>query len=155
VAQVPFTAISESRELAEDVRALFDDLAASLKHEQRAYSGECHPVLDVYETDITVEVVVDLCGVPSEAIRVLYRDGVVVIAGEKAPPPTAGDQTFHLVEREFGRFARAVRVSGAFDVAGARATLRDGELTVLLPKMTERRGQSHSIPVAAAEDQLA
>ncbi len=29
----------------------------------------------------------------------------------------AGPRTFHLVERDFGRFARAVRLTGAFDVA--------------------------------------
>jgi len=143
--------IGESHELAEDVRALFDDLAASLEHEQRAFSGECHPVLDVYETDSTVEVIVDVCGVAPEAIRVLFRDGVVLIAGEKAPAPASGEQTFHLVEREFGRFARAVRVSGAFDVAQARATLRDGELTVLLPKIVERRGQGHRIAVSGPD----
>lgn len=144
-------AVGDARELSEDVRALFDDLAASLEHDQRAYSGECHPVLDVYETDGSVELIVDLSGVPPEAIRVLFKDGVVLIAGEKAPPPAAGDQTFHLVEREFGRFARAVRVSGAFDVAKAQATLRDGELTILLPKRLERRGQGHRIPVTGAD----
>jgi HSP20 family protein len=144
-------AIGDSRELAEDVRSLFDELAASLKHEQRAYSGECHPVLDVYETDERLELIVDLCGVPAEAIRVLFHDGVVLIAGEKAPLPTSADQTFHLVEREFGRFARAVRVSGAFDLAQARATLSEGELTILLPKRVERRGQGHRIPVTGSD----
>jgi HSP20 family protein len=151
VAQVPFTAIADARELADDVRALFDDLATSLAHEHRAYSGECHPVLDVYETDAGIELLVDLSGVPPEAIRVLFKDGVVLIAGEKAPPPPAGDQTFHLVEREFGRFARAVRVTGAFDVANAKATLRDGELTILLPKRVERRGQSQRIAVTSGD----
>ena len=60
-------------------------------------------------------------------------------------------QAFHLVEREFGRFARAVRVSGAFDVPNAQATLRDGELTVLLPKRLERRGLGQRIAVTAAD----
>jgi len=143
--------IGESHELADDVRALFDELAGSLQHEQRAYSGECHPVLDVYETDESIELLVDLCGVPPEAIRILFRDGIVLIAGEKAPARTSAEQTFHLVEREFGRFARAVRVNGSFDVARARATLRDGELTVLLPKMVERRGQGHRIPVTGSD----
>jgi HSP20 family protein len=143
--------IGESHELAEDVRTLFDDLAASLPHEQRAYSGECHPVFDVFETDAAIELIVDVCGIPPEAIRVLFRDGVLLVAGEKAPPPTSPQQTFHLVEREFGRFARAVRINEAVEVAGARATLRDGELTVELPKMTERRGQAHPIPVTAAD----
>jgi HSP20 family protein len=83
---------------------------------------------------------------------VLFRDGVVLIAGEKAPAVTSEDQTFHLVEREFGRFARAVRVHGAFDLAQARATLREGELTVQLPKLVERRGQGHRIAVTSADE---
>ena len=149
--QLPFTKIGESRELTEDVRALFDELAAALTHEQRAYSGECHPVLDVYETDTAIEIIMDLSGVTAEAIRILFRNGVILIAGEKAPPAASPDQTFHLVEREFGRFARAVRVAGAFDVAHARATLRDGELTLELPKMTERRGSAHRVSVAVAD----
>jgi HSP20 family protein len=149
VAQLPFTKIGESHELAEDVRALFDELATSLRHEQRAYSGECHPTLDVYETDEALEIIMDVSGVSAEAIRILFRAGVVVIAGEKAPAVTSPAQTFHLVEREFGRFARAVRVNGAFDIARAHATLRDGELIVELPKMTDRRGSAHRVPVTA------
>jgi HSP20 family protein len=152
VVQLPFTPIGESRELAEDVRTLFEDLAASLAHEQRAYSGECHPMLDVYETDTAVQVIVDVSGVPPEAIRVLFRDGVVVVAGEKAPASSTGDQTFHLVEREFGRFARAVRVHGAFDVTHARATLRAGELTVQIPKLVERRGRAHRIAITTTDE---
>ena len=151
MAQFSFLPSGESRELTEDIRELFEDLAASLKHEQRAYSGECHPTLDVLETDVAIEVVVDVSGVPVTALRVLFRDSVLVVAGEKAPVPVTEEQTFHLVEREFGRFARAVRLTGAFDVQQARATVRDGELTVVLPKLIDRRGQSHRIPVTAPQ----
>ena len=147
MAQFSFLPSSESRELANDIQDLLDDLARSLPHEHRAYSGECRPTLDVLETDEAVEVTVDLSGVPAEAVRVLFRSGVLVIAGEKAPSPAAADQTFHLVERDFGRFARVVRVSGAFDVPQTRATLRDGELRVWLPKRDDRREQAHTIRV--------
>jgi HSP20 family protein len=147
VAQFSFIPTSESGELAEDIRDLFQDLAATLRHEFRAYSGECHPSLDVLETERTVEVVMDVAGVPQDAIRILFRAGVLVIAGEKAPSTAHSDQTFHLVEREFGRFARAVRLTGAFDIEQSRATLSDGELTIVLPKMLDRRGQGHRIPV--------
>ena len=44
--------------------------------------------------------------------------------------------------------ARAVRVNGAFDLQASRATLANGELTVVLPKLTDRRGQGHAIPVS-------
>ena len=137
----------EVNELTEDVRDIFEELAGSLRAEQRAQTGECHPALDVFETDEAVEIVMDVAGISRDAIRVLYRAGVVLIAGEKAPPVARDPQTFHLVEREFGRFARAVRLTGAFDIPKARAALADGELSILLPKLQERRGRAHRIPI--------
>jgi HSP20 family protein len=151
VAQFSFLPTGESRELADDIRELFDDLARSLQHEQRAYSGECHPTLDVLETDAGVAIVVDVPGVPRDALRVVFRTGVVIVAGEKAPAPAGAQQSYHLVEREFGRFARAVRVSGAFDIERARASLQDGELTIFLPKIEERRGRASSIPITGPD----
>ena len=147
MAQFSLLPSAEVTDLAEDVREIFDELAAALRPEQRAYSGECHPAVDVSETDAGVEIVMDVSGIPAEAVRVVFRAGVVLIAGEKAPPTTREPQTFHLVEREFGRFARAVRVNGAFDVHTAEATMRDGELLVLLPKRADRRGRSHRIEI--------
>jgi HSP20 family protein len=151
VPQFSFLPTGESRELADDIRELFDDLAARLNHEQRAYSGECHPTLDVLENDESVEIVVDVPGIPADALRVVFRTGVLIVAGEKAPAPSGGQQSYHLVEREFGRFARAVRVTGAFDVQHARASLRDGELRILLPKIEERRGRACPIAITSAE----
>jgi HSP20 family protein len=136
---------TEAGELAEDIREIFEELASTLKTEQRAYSGECHPAVDVFETDDAVEIVMDLSGISRDAFRVVFRAGVVLIAGEKAPPVARGPQTFHLVEREFGRFARGVRVNGAFDVPATRAAVRDGELTIVLPKREDRRGRPHRI----------
>ena len=142
-----FLPIGESRELVDDLRQLFADLASRLGPEHRAYSGEYHPALDVVETAAAVEIIVDVAGVPADAVRVLFRDDVLVVAGEKAPPPRPSDPNFHLLERGFGRFARAVRLSGAFEVAHARARLVDGELTIVLPKRAERRGGAQTIPI--------
>jgi HSP20 family protein len=147
----PFSLIpsGEVTDLAEDVRAIFDELAATLKTAQRAYSGEYHPAIDVFETDDNVEIVVDVAGIAPEALRVVFRAGVLLIAGEKAPPLAQTPQTFHLVEREFGRFARGVRLTGAFDLQAGRAVVRDGELTIVLPKRADRRGRSHRIPITS------
>ena len=146
--QFSFIPTGESTELADDIRELFEELSRTLPHTRRAYSGECHPSLDVLETDHSVEIVVDVAGVPADALRVLFRAGVLIVAGEKAQAPAGEQQQFHLVEREFGRFARAVRLNGAFDVQAAQASLRNGELTVVLPKLGDRRGRPHRIPIA-------
>jgi HSP20 family protein len=147
----PFSLIpsGEVTDLAEDVRAIFDELAATLKSAQRAHSGEYHPAIDVFETDDNVEIVVDVAGIAPEALRVVFRAGVLLIAGEKAPPIAQTPQTFHLVEREFGRFARGVRLTGAFDLQAGRAVVRDGELTIVLPKRADRRGRPHRIPITS------
>jgi HSP20 family protein len=148
----PFSLIPsvEISELRDDVQEIFEELASALQPEQRAQTGECHPALDVFETDEAVEIVMDASGIVHDAIRVIFRAGVVLVAGEKAPPVAREPQTFHLVEREFGRFARAVRLNGAFDVQSSRASIVNGELTIVLPKRADRRGRSHRIQIAAA-----
>jgi HSP20 family protein len=153
VAQFSFVPVAEARELAGDLQDLFAELDATLPFDQRVYSGECHPALDVVETQSGVEIVVDVSGVPANALRVLFRADTLIVAGEKAPAATPGEPAFHLVEREFGRFARAVKLSGAFDLGHARASLQAGELTIVLPRLAERRGQAHTIPITLADPQ--
>lgn len=151
VTHFTFIPTSDTSELSDDVRQLFEELAASLPADRRVHSGECHPSLDVRETEEGFEILVDVVGVQANAIRVLFRENVVLIAGEKAPIRPSVARTFHLVEREFGRFARAVRLSGAFDVQRGRAVLEDGELRVSLPKIGERRGRALRIAVTGPE----
>jgi HSP20 family protein len=149
VAHFTFIRPGESPELGEDIRELFENIAASLPESHRVTSGACHPPLDVYEDDDSIEIVVDVSGIAPAALRVLFRAGVVLIAGEKAPGPSQPGAEFHLVEREFGRFARAVRLTGALDAESATAALHNGELHVSVPKRLERRGQSRIIPISA------
>jgi len=78
---------------------------------------------------------------------VLFRNGVIIVAGEKAAVPTVPEATYHLVERDFGRFARAVRLTRACDTSRARATLIDGVLRVSVPKIAERRDQAITIAI--------
>ena len=152
VAQFSFVPDAETRDLAGDLRDLFTELDSTLPFEQRAYSGECHPALDVVETHSAVEIIVDVAGVPAAALRVLFRGDTVIVAGEKAPAAMNAEPTFHLVEREFGRVARAVRLTGAFDLSQARASLVAGELTIVMPRLGDRRGRAHAIPVTSPSD---
>ena len=152
VAQFSFVPSTETQDLAGDLQDLFADLDATLPADQRIYSGECQPALDVLETQTSVEVIVDVAGVPAQALRIMFRGNTLLIAGEKAPGPMTPDPTFHLVEREFGRFARGVRLSGAFDLSRAQASLTSGELTIVLPRLVERRGKSHVISITSGAD---
>ena len=139
---------SEVRELNEEVAGLFEDLERT-RTGSAAPHGHCTPPLDVVHHDSSVEVVADLAGVTADRVRVLIKNGVLVLVGEKASP-YAGERvdasTFHLVERGFGRFARAVRLDGAVRCRATRAILRGGELRIIVPKIPERRGQRSASP---------
>src|SRR5688500_5009915 len=111
-------------------------------------AGECTPPFDVVESPAAIEIVMDLPGVEREGLQVVFSRGTVLIAGVKRPSVCSHtDAAFHLAERAFGRFARAVRISGAVDAGRATATLAAGELRILLPRIAERRGRQIDIPV--------
>jgi HSP20 family protein len=140
---------AEVRDLSVEVSRLFEELDRAFPGRRHLAPGTCSPLLDVLETDAAVEIVMDLPGVEPASVRVLIKSGIVLIVGEKIPsdPTDRADATFHLVERGFGRFARAVRLSEAIDARRANARLRAGELRVAVPKIVERRGEDIAVPV--------
>jgi HSP20 family protein len=141
--------LDEPAGLSADVHRLLDDLARRRPDRRQLVAGECMPVVDVFETDRSVEIVLDLPGVSADAVRILFKSGVLLIVGEKERPDVSrrGPSSFHLVERDFGRFARAVRINAAIDGAQARARMLNGELRIVLPRLTERRGAGVMIPI--------
>jgi HSP20 family protein len=118
-----------------------------LLEETRA-AAECTPPMDVVETGTGLEIRLDIPGVRVDQIEIAFADGVLLVTGQKLPAMCEhADAGFHMAERSFGRFARAVRVEGAFDAGRAAATLTAGELRIVLPRIDERRGAHIRIPI--------
>ncbi len=137
-------------DLGQEVRRLFEELNRRRPNRRPLVSGECMPLQDVFETEQTIEIVLDVPGVTVDGCRIMVKSGVVLVVGEKErPEPAHGPASFHLVERDFGRFARAVRVHAAVDAARGRARLKDGELRIILPKLAERRGREILVSIEA------
>jgi HSP20 family protein len=129
----------ERRELPAELLRILDASPAA---------AECTPPLDIIDTDAAIEAIVDLPGVPAASVEIVFSGGVLLIAGQKQPMVCEhADAAFHIAERSFGRFARAISVDGAFDAGRATATLADGELRVVLPRLAERRGAQIRIPI--------
>jgi len=136
----------DAADLAEDARQLLVELDRDIPGVASA-SGECRPPLDVLETSDAVEVVVDVPGVAPTSLRVAVRRNTVLVVGAKLSVPTPPSTRFHLAERAYGRFARAVRIVGAVDASRARAVAAGGQLRVILPRLEDRRGRMISVPV--------
>ena len=138
--------VTDTRLLADDARRLLDELDRDVPGAALS-SGECRPALDIIETTDASEVIVDVAGIPAAALRVAIRKDTVLVVGAKLAQPLPPDVRFHLAERSYGRFARAVRVAGAFDAKRAKAVVANGLLRVVLPRIDDRRGHLIHIEV--------
>src|SRR5262245_18871994 len=110
---------SEVGDFADEVRRVFLELGRVFGADSLA--GECSPAIDVYETDESIEIAVDLPGVDATAVRVLTKGDALLVAGEKPPRRARSESSFHLVERGYGRFARAIRIARPCDMTKATA----------------------------------
>ena len=89
------------------------------------------PPVDIYETEDGLVVLADLPGVAKEGLSVQVEQGILTIEGRQQPG-NSGD----LLHREFSLapFFRQFRIAEQIDTARIRAALKNGVLTLELPK---------------------
>lgn len=111
------------------------------------YGTEMHA--DVAETDKEYIVTCELPGVPKEAVQIDVDGGVLVVrAVRDAGTDRSGDEEghkYHYRERSYGTTERRFRVGSGVDPKKIKAVLKDGVLTVRVPKSAERA--AYKIPI--------
>jgi len=102
---------------------------------------------EVADTDESIDVKLEVPGLDAGDFEIEVRNSVLVVRGEKKVSREETRGHYHLMERAYGRFERAVQLPAAVDESGAKATYRAGVLTVTLPK--SRKASSRLIKVNA------
>lgn len=99
------------------------------------------PDVNLYETDGSYLVCVDLAGVEKQEIDVTTEDHSLRIRGQRAVPAPPefrgapqGRLRVHLMEIDHGAFVRVVELPEDVDQAKIQATHRNGLLWIELPK---------------------
>ena len=105
------------------------------------------PPVDLVERDNAYEVHADLPGIDEKDIEVKVSNGVLTIKGQKQEDKEEKKEHFHLRERRFGSYERALRVPENVETAKIEANFKKGVLTVMLPKTTEAQKQVKKIEV--------
>jgi HSP20 family protein len=146
------TPFAELALLQREINLLFERLSTLDRSEPPA-AGEWSPGVDVFESHGRTVVVLEVPGLPPEALKVAIRDGCLVVSGERREArPAGGMAVFLCVERPQGRFSRKIPVPAAVDLRQARACLANGLLTVMLPRLKDRRGRETVIPVEREDE---
>ena len=91
------------------------------------------PAVDIYETEEAVTVLAEMPGVGRDGVEVNLDDGVLAIKGRQEAAPMAGKLL--LQEYDSGCYLRKFTVSDAIDQEEIEATMADGVLTLVLPKV--------------------
>ena len=139
----------------ERLRGRVGRLFVALQEASEMAAGEAGaawlPAADVCESEACVTVTVELPGVRAEQIEVALTNEHLRVRGRKRKGAPRGSITHLCSERSFGQFARTVPLRWPIRKDAATAELKDGLLTVRLPKLEDRRGKEHKIEVKEKE----
>jgi HSP20 family protein len=91
------------------------------------------PVTDIFETDQSLTVVLEMPGVARESVNVELADGVLTIEGRIDFAKYEGLQPVY-TEYNIGHYVRTFELSRDIQHDRISAELKDGVMTVTLPK---------------------
>ena len=136
----PFSALQQ------EIDRLFEGLS-------RGFSGfpgrEAMPSMDLSETDKEIEITAELPGLEEKDIQLNVADNVLTIRGEKKNEREETQKDYHLVERSYGSFTRAVQLPDGVNPDSIKAVMSKGVLKVTVPKPAPAQTKKIDIKSAA------
>lgn len=126
-------------------RSAFDELNRMRRQMDRIFEGfptralsgdssSVFPAMNLTEDKDHYVVRAELPGIAAADLEIEATGKNLSITGERKIPAPAEDAKYHRREREAGRFARVIGLPGDIDAAKVAASLKNGILTVKLPK---------------------
>jgi len=138
-----FDPVAEIDRLREEIDDLFD--LPRLPSVRGLYDRPVSPAVDVAEDGEQYTVTCDVPGLRREDVEVSLAQGVLTIKGEKKLPKRSGAARTYREETWEGKFQRTLAMPSEVDPSRVTADLRDGVLTVALPKREEAKPKQIAI----------
>lgn len=124
----------------QDDNELTPILAASKK--QSASGGDDYDgqlTVDVYQTDDDIVVQSTIAGVDQNDIDIALTNDMVTIKGKRAMPEKIKSSDYYYQELFWGPFSRSIILPEDVDSDNAKASMKNGLLTIRLPKLAKTR----------------
>ena len=103
------------------------------------YEGQL--TIDMYQTKDNVIIKSTIAGVKPEDIDVTIANDMVTVRGERKRDFEASSEDYFYQECYWGSFSRSVVLPVDVDIDNVEADLKDGILTVILPKAAKARAK--------------
>jgi HSP20 family protein len=121
--------------------------ASTLGRDESMAVPDWSPSVDVIETDDDFQIRAELPGLEKNDVRLSVEAGVLVISGHRQQKDGDNGMRYHRTERAYGGFQRAFTVPDTVDEQKVEAELKNGVLTVRLPKLEKARPKSIEVAV--------
>lgn len=141
---VRFRPLSSAVDPFRDMNRLFDSALGQPEWGERRWA----PAIEVSETDDEIVVSADLPGLNEKDIHLSVTGDFLTIKGERQGKDEVSEGTHYRGERWFGKFERTLSLPVLVQTGQAKATYRDGVLTVKLPKAEEIKPREIKIEAA-------
>jgi len=138
----PFKEISTLRE---EIDRLFDSFFG--RQTSMATEGFWVPAIDVEETDSDYIVKAELPGLKKDDIKIAVTEDTLTISGERKMEKEEKGKTYHRIEMNYGKFERTIRFPSEVNPEKAKASYKDGILTVTIPKSEKTKAKELEITI--------
>lgn len=129
---------SEIERIREEMDRLFESLMPISSHRlPTRHRNAWRPPTDVYETERSIEVRVEVAGMREEDFRISLADRSLIIAGRRKDP--SPKRAYQQMEISWGEFRTEVYLPCAVDEERVEASYKDGFLLIVLPKAEAQR----------------
>ena len=138
------SSFSEVDRLRREVDRLFSGFTAGTE----PYFSRAYPTVILSEDEDNLYVRAELPGVKTEDLDVTLVEGRLMIRGERNIPEEHASAGYHRREREGGTFRRVMTLPERVAPGKVSAAMKDGVLTVTLPKREEAKPRKISVKSA-------
>lgn len=121
-------------QLSEEEFLLGDNLGDQATDWLAQAQPEGQLAVDVYQTENDIVVKAPIAGVPETEIDITVQPDQVTIRGERKEEQEVSEDQYHARECFWGTFSRMVMLPVEGDPDKAKATFKNGILTVKVPK---------------------
>jgi HSP20 family protein len=134
------------RTLFQEMQKTFEDFS---RRSPFARFGSDMPKIDVAESKDAIDVTAELPGVDEKDVDLTLVDDVLTIRGEKKSEREEQDKdkNWHVVERSYGSFSRAIPLPFEPDATKVEARFDKGVLRIHLPKSEEVTKKEQKIEI--------
>ena len=116
----------------------------------RSESGRCRILLDISNLDAAFVVtahLADIPGIRNEDLDISLSGNQLQISGKREHEQEQGEGQYHTYERSYGSFTRSFTLPESADLDKIRSDMKDGELTLIVPKKPGSSPQRRKIQI--------